>query len=509
MIYSVIQSIYHFNLGREYSAINRERALKELGVGGKILTKNYDPNEYYDTQKFLLDHDTDVINMYDYFQGVSGIPENPWQAVNLREAPNIDLKQNLVNVNSDGTIEYYDHDILKMKAYPLPNSYSLLGSVDYYDYTGHIVKTDMYDWRGFKSSIKYYNQEGKLLQQKFLNLNGDVVLDVQAMNKDNQVQTTYYKLHNYRGQNYLFDSEQSLFAFFVQMVVSEKKGKIIVDDIELAHKLSEVNSLGEDKLLYIHYNHLNYTAQRIDNSYAKFLSDDAPYYSGVIVATPNQAQDLRTKINADESTVRVLPDNVIMDDVLKMPLHSRDKNKPVQIGYFGDLTTVARDFKSFIQVCAAIKKQSTKEVHFNIYTNYSQINNLNKLMKDNGLTADDMTFYDSQVSYRFNNEVQNNIDIVIDTSISDGGSMMATTALGFGKPIVAYQANWGNNYYLQNNKNALLSVVGNQEHFIQQALKLINDPSLCNQLSQKSKSEAKNKLSVSSFKNDLRKAKLI
>lgn len=509
MIYSIIQSIYHYNLGREYSAINRERAFKKLNIDGKILTKNYDPNEYYDTQKFLLNHDTDVINMYDYFQGVSGIPKKPWQAVNLREAPNIDLTKNLVDVRNDGTIEYYDHDILTLKAYPLPNSYSLLSSVDYYDYTGHVVKTDMYDWRGFKSSVKYYNQEGKLLSQKFLNLNGDVVLDVQAMNKDNQVQPTYYKLYNFQGQNYLFDSEKDLFGFFVQSVVAHQKGKMIVDDIELAHTLSAVNSFGEDKLLYIHYNHLNYNAQRIDNGYANFLSEDAPYYAGVMVATPLQAQDLRSKINADESTVRILPDNVLFDEILTLPLHHHSKNKPIQIGYFGDLTTTSRDFKSFIKICASIKDLSSKEIHFNIYTNYSQINNLNEILKESQLTEKDMTFYDPQVSYRFIHEIENNIDIVINNSISDGGSMMMTTALGFGKPIVAYQANWGNNYYLKNNKNALLSVVGNQDHFIRQVIKLINDPTLCNQLAQKSKTEAKNKLSLNTFKAALNKAQLI
>ncbi|PWS20954.1 poly(glycerol-phosphate) alpha-glucosyltransferase, partial [Enterococcus faecium] len=42
---------------------------------------------------------------------------------------------------------------------------------------GNLSSTDLWDWRGFKSSTQYFGQNGKLVLERFYNLQGETVIE--------------------------------------------------------------------------------------------------------------------------------------------------------------------------------------------------------------------------------------------------------------------------------------------------------------------------------------------
>ena len=67
MNYFVNENIFSMNSGTEFSAAQRLRLFKDHDVPAKILTRNYNPLLIDDLKRVKLTQ-SDVLNMYDYFQ---------------------------------------------------------------------------------------------------------------------------------------------------------------------------------------------------------------------------------------------------------------------------------------------------------------------------------------------------------------------------------------------------------------------------------------------------------
>lgn len=521
MIYSAIKQIYRYNLGRGYSAVNRQKALHKLGIDSKLLTRDFSITQYQIGKWLGLDYDNDVINMYDYFLGLTGKNADKWRTLNIRECPDLDLSTYLVGVNDDGTLDYKKYGKTYFRALMLPYSYGVLGSIQAFDDNERLLWERKYDWRGYPVVEDHYDIDGQILSEDYLDINGNVKIKTQYMKMQNGLQLSYYRLLNHNGQDYLFESQDQMFNFFVQEILSNEPGALIVDDVTLTNSLDEINTFNNPKYLYLHQNHLEYDydyrnqkddtnyVDHLQPTYKQFLFNEAQYFSGLIVSNNLQANNLRQILVEAKDSIKVLPDNIVFDEVIKQKIHlNTNKEKPINVGYIGNLDYTTKNFEELVQVFKFIKENSERPVKFTIYAHLNNVNEINNILAKYDMNKL-VDFNEPLYGIKYINEINKKVDVVISATTSEAGSMALTDMLSLGKPIVAYDCLFGNAYHLKNNKTALLSTPHNYEQLAKNAVKLINDMQLQNKLAQNSKQYAKRFLTVQYFKQNLKQAKLI
>ncbi|HAJ55228.1 MAG TPA: glycosyl transferase family 1, partial [Lactobacillus sp.] len=189
----------------------------------KLLVRNYNRFLYRDASRAGLAKD-DYINMYDYFQGVVGLERKKQE---LRLLDSIPLtKYHVVGIDNNlTTIDLLGRTIAKIAV--MPETVGLVGSIDYFDRFGNKELTEFWDWRGFKSMEQNYNPDETVAAQKFFDRQGHVVLEIVHMNKNGKLAPTLWKLMNYHGHDYAFDSEDSLFLFFMNEITKTTPGLMI------------------------------------------------------------------------------------------------------------------------------------------------------------------------------------------------------------------------------------------------------------------------------------------
>lgn len=225
MIYMVGENVFTFNSGTEFSQLQRLKAFNQNGIESKLLLRNYNRFLYRDAERAGVNKDA-YINMYDYFQGVVGV-ERKEQKLRLLESIPL-TKYHVVGIdNNTTTIDLLGRTLAKITV--MPETVGLVGSIDYYDRFDHKELTEFWDWRGFKSMEQNYNPDGTVAAQKFLDQKGHVVLEIIHMNKNGQLAPTMWKLVHYQGHDYVFDSEDDLFRFFLNEISKGNPGIMISD----------------------------------------------------------------------------------------------------------------------------------------------------------------------------------------------------------------------------------------------------------------------------------------
>lgn len=245
MNYLINENIFTLNSGTEHAQARRIKMLNQSGQSSKFVTRQY--NRYLDRDRQNLDLKTDqIINMYDFFQGTL---ERTSQPQNLRDLPSLPLqKYHLENSSPDyAIVKHHGRQIARVNI--LPATIGLVGEVLYNDRADNVTLRENWDWRGFCSSIDRFMPDGKLSSRQFLNLAGEVVIEVVYMVGAGELQPTQWHLIQYHGRDYRFKTENELFRFFLNelgrldptaLFISERRSMdLIVAQIEtVKHKIA-------------------------------------------------------------------------------------------------------------------------------------------------------------------------------------------------------------------------------------------------------------------------------
>lgn len=225
MNYFVSTNVYGFNNGPEFSSYERLRAFNDNQIPTKLVLRDYSRF----LTKELINHHIDhhqVINMYDYFQGITDAPDKPLNAHLLPSIPFQDYHLTFID-NDKAGIDWMGHR--KALIHYAPEEVAKVGSIDYYDRFEHVIQTELWDWRGFPSRIDNYHPDGSIATSRYLRRDGSTALVVTHMNINSTVQPTMWKLVDYKGHNYVFDSEQELFTFFLNELNQQQQGTFFAD----------------------------------------------------------------------------------------------------------------------------------------------------------------------------------------------------------------------------------------------------------------------------------------
>lgn len=464
-----IDNIFTYNSGTEVSVINRLKLFTDYQLKSQIITRSFNPSLHQEMEKFKVSY-KQVINMYDYFQNTLNIPRKPNY---LRYSPLVDKREYKIHGidNNSAYIEKLGQRFAKVSYFPL--TFGEIGNVDYYDNFGNITSRDMYDYRGFKSKTIYYHPDGNIGHETLYSPDGIPVMHITHMNIGNQLATTMYKLLNYHGKDYRFNTENDLFTFFLKQI-TDKHTVLINDQPSLTSAVAQVKNTNY-KYQYLHSIHTTENNSSVDKSpiainLEPLFKDHLNDFSGVIVATKEQKNDLQNRF----SSLKVI--NILDYALFNIPDITPTVNNR-NITYCG---RVFND-KNIIELLTIIPaiRFSVPDIHLNIVGYFesakfkSQIEAIIKRL--------DIEKNVSILNYQTGKKkaaILQNSRILVQPSLHEAMGISLIEGLSYGLPEVAFDGIYGSRNIITNGENGCLVTPGNPADMANQISKIILDDTL-------------------------------
>lgn len=474
MNYFVNENIFTLNSGTEFSAVKRLKMFHNHDVEAKIVTRNYNPNLEGDLKRVNLTHE-DVINMYDYFQEITNVTA---QDVDVRYTKAIDkLRYHIEGVDAnESLIKHAGRTIGRVGI--APATVGLVGTMDYYSDFGHTIAKDVWDRRGFKSSTEFFHPDGSLGPQVFFDQNGQPKIEVIRMNVGENLQPTMYKLLDYKGQIWRFNTENELFTFFLSELNAVKPAVIINDRPSLIVPVANVTN-ATAKWQFLHNIHTVNTNQaggsrQIVDYLKDFMDHHVQQFDGIITPTEEQKREIEKYFKAVKRVI-ALPDTYsepVKFDELTFELEKRDKNKIVFLGRLSAEKLPGDPIEAL-----ALLHQALPEARVEFYGYASPANvqeELDKIVEKHNL-QDFVKFHGYQTSEIIAESLKTAAAIV-NTSPAEAFGMNMLEAMSFGVPVVSYKVKYGAKELVENGENGYLTAEKSIHPLAQALADLLSNP---------------------------------
>ncbi|WP_367341971.1 glycosyltransferase [Limosilactobacillus sp.] len=417
--------------------------------------------------------------MYDYFQGQINHPVKP---VNVHYLPSFPFDTyHLKGLdNNKAAFEYYGNrkGILNY----MPSEVTKVGKIDYYDKLGHIVVSEQWDSRGFASRQDAYHIDGSLGASRYLRPDGSTAILVTYMNKNGQVGPTMWKLMSYKGRDWVFNSEEALFSFFLNEINQKERGNFIterrgMDQFALAvnnplSRIAVVHSVPVKNPKNIEKSPLLAGEETLFDPHRRM----PVHFNHIVFATDEQRQDFEKRFG------RNLPQtsfDVAADSYVQLHQGHGDSAYPT-IVYRGMLGRTKKT-GDLIRAFHHVAKQD-KAVHFKLqgyFENSQQEKEIKELLKKTGL-QDKVKI----VPYEpYDSQFFQDASLFVNPTGSEAFGMNALEAMASGVPVVTFDVPYIANNLVRNQINGVLVKKHNPRDLASAAVILLNDKEKMEKLS--------------------------
>ncbi len=476
VLYFVNDYFVALNSGIEHAEIKRAQLFKHQGIAAKIVTQSYNSMQYANKMRFGLSQDQ-VINMYDYFQGIVDLIPKANKRPTIATL-NLAADYNVLPGNNVSRV--YDGDRLVMDVHFIDGTVGQLGYVDHFDQFGKKVLRVLWDYRGFKSREEFYSGNGDLVGRITYNPAGKrIVEEYFALNKDNQLYLSSLQLVNYRQQTLYFTSHTSLFSFFLDELNRQggDQAAFIADRPGIAYDAVLAMQTKAPKYVSIPTTHTvnpkDQVSADLAGIYANALVKQVNQLTGIIVATEAQKQDLLSWFGGKHSPVSVfvISQIVVPDQIAQAApvlLAKRHYHEVIVVGHLTKERQTDQVITAFQQIYELVP-----DARLLIYGYGDQQKALTEQIKQAGL--EDVVFLKGyQPDLR---QVYDQAWLYINTSSGDSQPLALGEALSHGVPAIAYRFNYGPADLIQNGVNGYLIENDDISKLAQQMLHVLTDDS--------------------------------
>lgn len=468
MYYFVNEYLYPMNSGIEHAEFKRLSLFKSMGVPAKLVTREYAPQLHRTMEKFGLKSD-DVVNMFDFFQG----------AVN-RETKKALIKDAHINptyeIDPDPSIsKVYRVNLLNNRVIFMGGTFGQLDTREYFDKYQNFIKAEMWDWRGFKSSVKYYDADRKVIRDEYLDVDGNVVIEASYGGEGtSQADMTFIKLVNYKGQDYFFGNIDELYTFFLnELDKSETPGQntFIADRPLTTYKpVMNINSRSRKyifmPMIQTDQKYSLALGQLNDIYTYAFDKNNIEKLSGIIVATKEQQEDvtehIKKKIGAD-IPVLALPAATV--DGVQQPTTDK-QNQIIFVGRLGNDKGIIRMIETFKEI-----HNHESDMKFLVYGYGPAEKDAKQKAKDLGID-DVVEFKGYQIDLA---DAYSASKLFITPTPVDIEPLALTEAASYGLPLVAFNIAYGPSEIIRDGWNGLLFKDGETKEMAEGIVALLRD----------------------------------
>ena len=504
MIYIIDNNLYLYNSDSYLATANHLKKISNDNDKVKLLLKEYNTDLYESMRSLTIN--SNVINMYDYYQDITKLK---YKNAQLYEHPilinNLDFDsqaiiQSTAELNNGGgayDVVLHNQLIAKINVYPITfinQEFNRVKEVIYYDKYNHALKQDCYDFRGFLSSTMFFDENGNTIMIDYYNRKGDVKIE-KYFNNGQLVNICLYE----NRQILSFNNEDEMFQHFLDNMVNKSIQNENVNVITFNHTMYNFIS-------NINYQNTNYHVKRfcalddIQYSYQENNSRkqniNAPLnavtdelfklpsnrINGVVVATHQQRDDLLHHFNNHPPIPIYNANYVVSSQVLD--IHVAVPIKKRKRGTFVCMTSFLPNQSDLLTLISAVKidKQSYTNIHVTIYVfdfglsaNYHVgdadfYEFVKNRVLSNGLEKE-ITFQDYLTNA---DSVMNSCQGYINIDNYDTQSFGTLLALEHGNLVIAHNENYGFDNFITNNYNGYLLPQHDQNLLAQAMLKAVS-----------------------------------
>lgn len=485
MYYFVSENIFAYNSGTEHAQAQRVKFFNRQATQGRLGQASYVTRDYNrflsrDANAIGLNAD-EVLNMYDYFQGTTNVLRQEQPLRLLSQIP-VDKYHIVGHGPNYSTLEDAGRVVAKINV--MPATVGLVNDITYYDRADNVTARENFDWRGFKSSVDYFHPDGRLAVQKFLNLSGETVLEVTHMNINGQLLPSMYKLVNYLGHDYRFNTEEQLFLFFLNEITRQQLDTTLISDRRgLDHIVAGVQGTTH-KFAYLHDIHTGDTKHPVRGklypAYINVLERYGEAFTAILVPTSAQQRDLQTRY--PRLTIKVAPDVVIDDQTLAKPRVTLSERQSHQLLYVGRLSPEKRPEQALRVLARVVKDVSDATlVYYGYAATQEMMHDLQELATKLQV-ADHVTFGGYVPSTDLQKAYQQ-AQVILQTSVGEGLGMNLVEAMGNGVPSVSFDVPYGAHALIEDGVNGYVVPDGSNLVMAQKVSELLLDDDQWTQMS--------------------------
>lgn len=459
MNYFVSENVFTFNSGTEHAQAKRVQLFTEQGQSAQYVTRNYNRFLARDAEAIGLQAEQ-VLNMYDFFQGVTDVPR---EEVSLRLLPQIPLDEYHIEGHGPNysTINHAGRELARINV--MPATVGLVNDIVYYDRYGNTTARENFDWRGFKSSVDYFHPDGNLAVQKMLNLAGETVIEISHMKVNGTLYPTMWKLLNYKGHDWRFNTEDQLFLFFLNEITAEHPGSILVSDRRsLDHVVADVQFAAK-KFAVLHDIHTpdikNPIRGKLYDAYLNVLERRVRDFDAILVPTPEQQADLQKRYPGVD--FRVVPDTFVPQAQLAASRLRLPDRQAGNILFMGRLSPEKRPDQAIRALARVVKSVPSATLTFHGYpANAEILNELKALANQLGVT--NSVIFGDYITGDALAAAYQRAQVIVQTSVAEGFGMNLVEAMSYGVPVVSYDITYGTRELIHDGVNGY--VVANGAH---------------------------------------------
>lgn len=471
MKYLVGENLFALNSGTEFSQMQRLKAFKAAGIPAKIVLRNYN-RLLGQVLKANGIGSQDIINMYDFFQGTTAVRR---KKQNLRLTKSIPLADYHINGidNNHSLLQEQGQTLANIHVMPL--TVGLLGDIEYLDSLGHKAVGEYWDWRGFKSMVENYHPDGSVATQRYLRLDGTTAIEVTHMYINKQVLPTMYKLYNYYGHDYVFDTENQLFTFFLNELNAQERGTFISDRRSVDESVLNVANPEQTVAVVHSLTFNNYKRPQAGElpAYQLALNQGPQKFDQVVFATKQQAADV-AKVVKDHDNFTWAAD--CYADRVSKPRHLRKNPRLIYRGMLGTNKKVGDLVQAFHHVRQKYPKASLAIQGY--FTSKEDRDNITKLIKQ--LRLEDAV---ELLNYSVDHKVYAPATLFINASDNEAFGISMLESMAHGVPVVSYDVPYTANNLVKKGVNGMLVTNKTPSQLAQAVIKILSDDEVYHKLS--------------------------
>lgn len=477
MFFFINNTVQQRVTGIESAQYKRLRMLKHYQVPAKIMTISYNPQHVKNMVTYHLAPD-DVLDMYDYLCDVpTTLPIQPLTVGSFSQ-PNLTIEG-----RHGDTLHFTLQKQLIKKMFA--DEKGNVSRIDYFGATEDLVRTEIYDSRGFKSSVVFFDADQKPSQECYYSPTGTLKIRV-TYEHDHRRDTKkiaaimYYATD---GRQFYFEQEEELQSYFFDRVNADyPSASIFVADRTqaIAWGLTHMRTPAY-KLFHVHSTHVNllqYPLSDDFNANYQFALQNLDLWNGMIVSTNAQAAHLRQKFPA--ANVFCASVSIIDDELLNRPVVPRARRVPNKVIVAARIDDSKRLQEAILTIALVKKKIPTVTLDFwGMVVNAKLQENLEALVKKldleqtvsfKGYTTEMASVYDSaQVSMM--------------TSRYEGTGLVIAESLVYGVPVVAYDFSYGPREFIEDGVNGFIVPVDDRVKAAERVTELLQNGPLWQEMS--------------------------
>lgn len=472
MYYFLDDNMQDHKSGIEHAEIKRLNLFNTYNVPAKIMTIQYN-NELHKVTRAAGIDDSQLVNLYDYFQEAFNIEDKP------KMIQDIQIDSSWRRAADGASYNYYDGDQRMMYIRRRSENDKRVMNLQYFDHFGKLLNVKWFDVRGFISVEQVYGWDGKISIENYLKPDGTIAIQKARMH-DRQGKDIEHFILNYHQQKYSFANFTELASFFYDQVVVDDQlnegtePKFIVDrSYELAWPVFHMKNRVY-RAMQLHNNHVNDSKDMLHAEYNynyAYGLNHLTNWDGLIGLTHQQKIDLDARFGDEGVKIYQIPGPIVPEATLNAKRVEFAKRTPLKVVMVARISSEKQQDQlahAWKQVIAVVPEAS---LDFWGYENEDFGKKVKAIIKEEQLEKS-ITFkgYTSDVA-----SVYDDAQLLILPSRAEGLPLSLVEAQSHGLPIISNDIKYGPADVVIDGQDGILTTNGDIDGLAKAIISLLTD----------------------------------